>query len=119
MKLIRKSRMLILSVLMPAMILLAGNAVFNWHVHRLDDGSMIVHSHPYHKDTPNQHKHHDSKECVSIKNITSFISLAAISYVFMFTAKLVMGTVIEKKAKLVYLLNRLSLFNRPPPILCV
>lgn len=76
-----KYKIAIVSVLMPALLILAGNAVFNWHVHKSSDGSLIVHAHPFNKadhtseannDSNETHKH-DSKECFSIKQLTNFM----------------------------------------------
>ncbi|PXX97746.1 hypothetical protein DF185_17400 [Marinifilum breve] len=67
--------------------MLAGNAVFNWHVHKSEQGQLFVHAHPFNKteacskacenaDSPvnNGTKHsHNSSECFSIDKITSFL----------------------------------------------
>ena len=74
----RKFKIAIVSILLPAMILLAGNAVFNWHVHRQVDGTLIVHAHPYQKSGSSNgtaNHHHSSHECFSLQQFTSFLFL--------------------------------------------
>ena len=80
----RKIKIAILSILFPAMILLASNAVFNLHVHRQPNGTLISHAHPYQKSGSTDgktHHHHSSREYLSFHQITSFLfSLASIFY---------------------------------------
>ena len=81
----RKFKIAIVSVLLPAMILLAGNAIFNWHVHKQADGTIMVHAHPYQKannsDGAAGH-HHSSHECFSLQQLTNFLfSIAAILFI--------------------------------------
>jgi len=80
----RKIKIAILSILLPAMILLASNAVFNLHVHKQSNGALIIHAHPYHKSrsTEGTTKHrHSSHECFSIQQFTNFLfSLASVFY---------------------------------------
>lgn len=71
----RKFKIAFISILLPAMLLLAGNAVFNWHVHKCDNGKMIVHAHPYQKSSSqNGTNHsHSCSDCLSLQQITSFL----------------------------------------------
>ena len=80
----RKIKIAVLSLLLPAMILLAGNAVFNWHVHKEADGLIMVHAHPYQKannsDGAAGHQH-SSHECFSLQQFTTFLfSLSAVLF---------------------------------------
>ncbi len=80
----RKIKIAIISLLLPAMILLAGNAVFNWHVHKNEDGLVMVHAHPYQKtnnsDGAAGHQH-SSHECFSLQQFTTFLfSLTAVFF---------------------------------------
>ncbi len=78
-----KYKIAIVSILLPAMLLLAGNAVFNWHVHKSVDGKMIVHAHPFHKagssQGTNSHSH-SSQECFSINQLTSFLFVLSVVF---------------------------------------
>ncbi len=80
----RKFKIAILSILLPAMILLASNAVFNWHVHKQADGTVMVHAHPYQKSGSSNgtaNHHHSSHECFSLHQITGFLfALASVFY---------------------------------------
>jgi hypothetical protein len=80
----RKIKIAVLSILFPAMILLAGNAVFNLHVHKQTNGAVVSHAHPYQKSgsTDGSANHqHSSHECISLHQITSFLfALASIFY---------------------------------------
>ncbi|WP_096429141.1 hypothetical protein [Labilibaculum antarcticum] len=80
----RKIKIAVLSILFPAMILLASNTVFNWHVHKQADGTVMVHAHPYQKSGSTNgtaNHHHSSHECFSLHQITGFLfALASIFY---------------------------------------
>lgn len=72
----RKIKIAVFSILIPAMMLLAGNAVFNWHVHKNADGAMIVHAHPYQKTNNSDgaaNHHHSAQECFSLQQLTNFL----------------------------------------------
>jgi len=116
----RRIKIAILSLLLPAMILLAGNAVFNWHVHKQADGALIVHSHPYHKSGSSEgaaNHHHSSHECFSIHQLTSFLFVLGV----VFFLSLYIGKTIKliKKYKCIEKRNVLDalLPNRAPPVL--
>nr|WP_320117651.1 hypothetical protein [uncultured Marinifilum sp.] len=117
---ILKYKIAILSILLPAMILLAGNAVFNWHVHKSSDGNLIVHAHPFHKTGNSQsssNHNHSAQEYFSIQHFTSFFFvLAALLFV-----SLSLGKIIEvSKVYHYYVKKRLLatlLPNRAPPVL--
>ena len=101
-------------------MMLAGNTVFNWHVHKSCDGALIVHAHPFKSadSGTNGCKHsHNSNECFSIKQITNFFFvLAACIIVTRELGKIVEITKIYhyqvKKNLLAALLP-----NRAPPVL--
>jgi hypothetical protein len=89
--LFQKYKKAIACILLPAILMLAGNAVFNWHVHKSEKGQLLVHAHPFSKNvacsysgnsesnsTNNDNKHsHNANECFSIDQITSFLFVLA------------------------------------------
>lgn len=102
------------------MLMLAGNAVFNWHVHKNDQGQLIVHAHPFHSSGSSQGANghsHSAQDCFSINQLTSFFFvLAAIFIVALLRGKSVDVSKIYhyhvKKNLLATLLP-----NRAPPVL--
>lgn len=83
MKAFRKIKIAIVSILLPAMILLAANAVFNWHVHKQADGTVLVHAHPYQKSGSSEETghHHSSSVYFSLHQITAFFfAMASVFY---------------------------------------
>ena len=115
----RKIKIAILSLLLPAMILLASNAVFNWHVHRQADGAIIVHAHPYQKTNNSEgasNHQHSSQECFSLQQFTTFL--------FSLTTFLYLATLIGTDFKLKNLYHFIVkgdildalLPNRAPPV---
>jgi flagellar basal body-associated protein FliL len=118
MKAFRKLKIAIVCILLPAMVLLAANAVFNWHVHKQADGTVLVHAHPYNKSgsTEGTSHHHSSSVYFSLHQITAFFfSLAAVFYLAAILGK-------------VFIINTIYLFwvkrdifefllpNRAPPL---
>jgi len=99
--------------------MLAANTVFNWHVHRLSNGIVTTHAHPFKYSTKNQgeNKHtHSEKEYFSIQQLTSFIFIIATIFIIEQTIKkyIEVSKVYDYRIKK----NLLSkhLFNRGPPI---
>ena len=61
---IKKAKILSLSVIwlvIVTMMVFTANSIFNRHIHKLQNGSIIAHSHPYNKSQPTApyqpHKH--------------------------------------------------------------
>lgn len=91
-ELFRKHRILIFSILFPALLLLMENSIVNLHTHRLANGSVISHAHPFKKSTNGEKKHqHSNKDFFFIKQLTSFIF-------FVFTALVASVLVVNKIA---------------------
>lgn len=101
------------------MIMLAANAVYNWHVHKQADGTVLVHAHPYHKSGSaegTRHHHHSGQEYFSLQQITAFFfSLVAGFYLAaIFSKAFIIDNVyrlLVKSSILEFLLP-----NRAPPI---
>ena len=121
MNIFRNLKIGVLAILLPAILFLAGNAVYNLHVHKCVDGSTIVHAHPFKKasNTDNGNGHsHSAEECFSIQQITSFIFVLAGLFVLAFVkAKAVMISNLYHYEVKKNLLNYL-LPNRAPPVTC-
>jgi hypothetical protein len=115
----RKAKIWVFALLLPAMMFLAGNAVFNLHVHKNCDGQLIVHAHPF--KTSNSEggcsHSHSTHECISIQQITSFLFVLA----SVFILRISLGKIIEvsKVYHNTVKKNLLStlLPNRAPPVL--
>ncbi|NOU61244.1 hypothetical protein [Marinifilum caeruleilacunae] len=127
----QKYKIAVVCILLPAMLMLAGNAVFNWHVHKSEKGQLFVHAHPFNKSVAcsyaddcannpvkNGAKHsHNSSECFSIDKITNFLFvLAAVIVVLCNRNRFVESSKVYhyhvKKNLLASLLP-----NRAPPVL--
>ena len=116
----RKFKIAIVSILLPAMMVLAGNAVFNLHVHRDSHGYVMVHAHPYQKSGSTNgtaNHHHSSHECFALQQITSFLfSLTTIFFLAALIGKAFRLTndyrIIVKEGLLISLLPK-----RAPPVL--
>ncbi|RUT77726.1 hypothetical protein [Ancylomarina longa] len=89
----RKFKIVFLSLLLPAFLLLEANAVLNWHVHKFADGSIIVHAHPFQKSGNSPlipPHHHSAKACFSIQHLTGFLfALEAAFFLALCLVKLV------------------------------
>ena len=119
MEFFRKIKIAMLIVLLPAMLALTGNAIFNMHIHKRVDGTTYVHAHPMpdggaQKGTT--HSHTD-KDFYSIRHITSFIYIAITA--------LFLSLIFAKQLRLVHVesihvkhgFTAVLLYNRPPPFL--
>jgi len=119
MEFFRKIKIAVLIVLLPAMLALTGNAIFNMHIHKLADGTTYVHAHPMpdggtQKGTTHSHS---NKDFYSIRNITSFVYIAITA--------LFLSVVFAKQLRPVHVKSlhikrgytATPLYNRPPPCL--
>ncbi|PKQ62843.1 hypothetical protein BZG02_11655 [Labilibaculum filiforme] len=114
----RKFKIAIVSILLPAMMVLAGNAVFNLHVHRDSHGYVMVHAHPYQKSGSTNgtaNHHHSSHECFALQQITSFLfSLTTIFFLAALIGKAFeIINIYHLRVKKEY--SRSILGNRAPP----
>jgi len=86
MKQFRKIRQIIISLLIPAIIVLFFNHETNKHVHILPNGQIIVHSHPFNKDIPVQHKHSKKELLLFSQIFNSFSSNESpVTFIFIST----------------------------------
>jgi len=121
MEFLRKIKGLLLIVLLPALLFLMGNAVFNMHVHKMGDGHMVVHAHPFQKSgnpsTPGSGHTHSCNDCVSIQQITSLLFVFAQAILLallsgLISRKLELRSVALHASQVCRLLP-----NRAPPVL--
>lgn len=67
-----------------AMMLFSYNNATNWHFHKLDDGTIVKHAHPYQKgtkpDAPFQKHQHSGKEFFFLQFLSQFIALTIIAF---------------------------------------
>lgn len=83
---LHKYKTAIVGLLLLALVLLASNAAYNWHVHRFSDGSVLVHAHPYKDSTNGVPNHsHDSKEYFTIQQLTAFLFVVVSAFVISLT----------------------------------
>lgn len=119
MNLFRKIKLVILSLLFPAMFLLAENAVFNWHIHKQADGRVMVHAHPYQKSGNSNgtaNHHHSAQDCFSLQHLLSFFFLVG----FLLFLALIQGKAVEVSMLYSFLIQKRILCNllpnRAPPL---
>ncbi len=119
MEFFRKIKIAVLIALLPAMLALIGNAIFNLHIHKQANGSTYVHAHPMtdsgtQKGSSHSHTGHD---CFSIQRFTAFIYVAiAALFLSLIFAKLLRRVQFESlQVKFGYTASLLN--NRPPPFL--
>ncbi len=81
MEFFRKIKIAMLIVLLPAMLALTGNAIFNLHIHKQEGGNSFIHAHPMEdSETQSGATHsHSSSDCISIQQITSLIFIVIVS----------------------------------------
>ena len=67
-----------------AMMLFSYNNTTNWHFHKLENGSIVKHAHPYQKgtnpDSPFQKHQHSGKELFFLQFLSQFITLAITAF---------------------------------------
>ncbi|MDE5422237.1 hypothetical protein L3073_08450 [Ancylomarina sp. DW003] len=119
MEFFRKIKTAVLIALIPAMLALTGNAIFNLHIHKQTNGCSFMHAHPTQdngaqKGTSHSHTCND---CVSIQQITGFIYIAitALFLGLLFAKQLRQIQVESLQVKFGYTAS--PLYNRPPPFL--
>ena len=119
MEFFRKIKIAVLIALLPAMLALTGNAIFNLHIHKQANGSSFVHAHPFKtNNTSNGSSHsHSSNDCVSIHHLTSliFVAITALFLSLVFEKQLKRVQFESLHVKFGYTAS--LLYNRPPPFL--
>ncbi len=121
MAILRKYRNYVLAVIYPAVIFLFLNSAINGHYHRLADGKIIYHAHPFNKkaesSVPFNSNHHHSKLQLTIislvtkvfySGILSFLLLVAITLPFIILIK-------QAVDKVFYSAFLLPISSRGPP----
>ncbi|MCZ4695649.1 hypothetical protein DWB61_13155 [Ancylomarina euxinus] len=119
MEFFRKIKIAVLIALIPTMLALTGNAIFNLHIHKQANGSLYSHAHPFntHNSNNGSSHSHSCNDCVSIHNLTSLIFVAITA--------LILSMVFEKQLRRVQFESLQTRFgykasllnNRPPPFL--
>jgi len=121
MEFFRKIKGILLAVLFPALLLLMGNAAFNWHVHQMADGHKIVHAHPYQKsgnpDQPTNDHHHSNSEYAGIQQLTGFIFVVVQAILMAVLLGAVTQKVVIYRNRVKLSSQILLLPNRAPPVL--
>jgi hypothetical protein len=119
MEFFRKIKIAVLIALLPAMLALIGNAIFNLHIHKQANGSSFVHAHPMHDSgTQKGTNHsHSCNDCVSIHHFTSliFVAITALFLGLVFATQLKQVQFGALQIKFGYTATLLN--NRPPPYL--
>lgn len=119
MEFFRKTKVAVLIVLLPAMLALTGNAIFNLHIHKQTNGCSLVHAHPM-QDSGAQkgsNHSHSCNDCVSIHHLTSliFVGVTALFLSLIFEKQLKHVQFKSLQVKFGYTAS--LLYNRPPPFL--
>lgn len=76
----------ILSLLaLPLVMGLFFNQAANWHLHRLDNGTVIEHAHPFERscnnNSPFQDHHHSGQEFIFLGMISNALTLLLVAFV--------------------------------------
>lgn len=113
----RKIKFAVLIVLLPAMLALTGNAIFNLHIHKQSNGTSVVHAHPFQKgDTSNSSTHsHSCGDYILIQHLTSFLFVVITAFVLscIFAKHLIRIQHESLQSKFGFTASPLN--NRPPP----
>ncbi len=119
MEFFRKIKIAVLIALLPAMLALTGNAIFNLHIHKQTNGGSFVHAHPMQDSgTQKGSSHsHTSNDCISIHHLTSliFVAITALFLSLVFATQLRQVQFESLQVKFGYTASLLN--NRPPPFL--
>ncbi|WP_372641030.1 hypothetical protein [Ancylomarina sp.] len=119
MEFFRKIKIAVLIALLPAMLALTGNAIFNRHIHKQANGSSYSHAHPFntHNSNNGSSHSHSSNDCVSIHHLTSliFVAITALFLSLIFEKQLKCFQFESLQIKFGYTASLLN--NRPPPFL--
>ena len=119
MEFFRKIKIAVLIVLLPAMLALIGNTIFNLHIHKLKNGSTFVHAHPMHDSgTQKGTSHsHSCQDCANIHNLTNllFVAITALLLSLTYAKQLKQVQFESLQVKFTYTANLLN--NRAPPFL--
>ena len=119
MEFFRKIKIAVLIALLPAMLALTGNAIFNLHIHKQANGSSYSHAHPFntHNSNNGSPHSHSCNDCVSIHNLTSiiFVAITALFLSLVFEKQLKRVQFESLQVKFGYTASLLN--NRPPPFL--
>jgi len=119
MEFFRKIKIAVLIALLPAMLALTGNAIFNLHIHKQANGSSYTHAHPFNTNNSNNSSSHSHScnDCVSIHHLTSliFVAVTALFLSMLFEKHLKRVQFESLQVKFGYTAK--LLYNRPPPYL--
>ncbi|MCK5820683.1 MAG: hypothetical protein KAH17_02310 [Bacteroidales bacterium] len=81
---------LFVALLLPTILLLSYNYSVNWHVHRLDTGSLISHAHPYDQGTlPGESIPEHQHNSVQLLVLDQIFHLLTIALIVVFVSALV------------------------------
>jgi len=75
-KLIRKIKPIVIAFFISAIIMLGFNSISNKHYHKLANGEVICHSHPYHKSnghSPFQKHSHSNSELIFLSGLSNSV----------------------------------------------
>ena len=119
MEFFRKIKISVLIALLPAMLALTGNAIFNLHFHKQTNGCSFVHAHPFKTNSSNNGSSHSHScnDCVTIHHLTSliFVAITALFLSLVFEKQLKRVQFESLQEKFGYTAS--LLYNRPPPFL--
>jgi hypothetical protein len=80
-----------------AMMLFSYNNAANWHFHKLGDGTIVKHAHPYQKgtnpDTPFQKHQHSGKEFFFFHFLSQFIALTITAFAALIIFRVPVSTI--------------------------
>lgn len=87
MNFVRKNKYIFLAILLPAILYLYYNTAANGHYHKLSDGEIVCHAHPFQhqtsKDSPFENHHHSNFEYSILTQISNPFSLLCVFHVLL------------------------------------
>ena len=79
MNIVRKYKLVFLTILLPAIFLLYFNQVNNGHYHKLPNGEIVYHAHPFHHqdnhESPFENHHHSESEYIILALLSNPLTL--------------------------------------------
>lgn len=123
MNVLRKYKLLLVSILLPMILIGAYNVVAYGHQHILDTGEIIYHSHPFKStntnNTPFEKHNHSQSELIILHQLTNLLTSALI--VFTIFSILLKQNYINKTVLYIRFYKSSfvnSLNYRGPPVFC-
>lgn len=118
---VRKNKYTFLAILLPAILYLYYNTAANGHYHKLSDGEIVCHSHPYQhqtsKDSPFENHHHADFEYSVLAQISNPFVISSV-FLVLLGLFIVCYKKFEYPSDIIFTASKYYLLNvyRGPPV---